>query len=883
MKKTIIVLIIIFSLLLFFIQFSCMKGSDSTSDEEIDFSTENIEELNDLLNKLGNAEIKISKKNVKNASYSISSSYLKEPLGFTNIGESSWKSRNIGIIGSDGVKLYADLDGKNILIDIPKGTIIEIKEEHKNPVSIIEDEELDFYQFDNEYNYWYSTEYHGNQGYVFGSYIVHEEDSYKNAAKYGWYMQRNKLDTLPERLVRLAFYYKKPVRSDKFYDFNGGVTIPNNIKDVLIQDKFALKKIAYQDYQHELHVDSPDDMIALYKLLHSDRMATTYITIDFLIHNLHLLFDRMMEDTETNVLYPLLQFFVTKSYNQLLEYENALKKEDKVYAESINILKKYFLVPADILELDLVAKEDYPNDVKEELRYIEIASGFVEEAPIFKYKEDYSQFKPRGHYTKSDILKKYFKAMMWFGRLHFYCVTDTPNPQINKNAIKLTSAAIVMTKLAKENQEIYKLWRGLFIPITYIVGDSDDYHLEQYMSISDNVNFANIGKWLEHENNIVNFIKKANRELKAPNISGNTLMQSKVLSENTPKTPAGFRLFGQRFTFDSFIHNMLSAPRVQGNPLRSMVKGLDIMGVFGNKLADESLAEDKKSYPDYKENYQYLKNTVENFNDSDWKKTFYNSYLRIIKESTTFDESAWFYFTQSKNWKKRALLTSFGAWAELRHDTILYVKQSYGEKAGKGIDFTWVVDKVKRPIGYVEPNLSAILWIQSTLDDAIVQLSDNGFMSDAYKNKYKDYKDIIDKLVQIVEIEAKDGKITEKQNEYIYSVPYKLANIILPATFSDYFEKKDLQMALVADVHTDSDKGKVLEVATGIPYKIYVALNDGNGGKRIAEGYTYSYYEFHQPMSNRLNDDQWKAKVYGDDEVYIESKIPEWLKDIVQQ
>ena len=38
--------------------------------------------------------------------------------------------------------------------------------------------------------------------------------------------------------------------------------------------------------------------------------------------------------------------------------------------------------------------------------------------------EDYSQYVPRGHYTKSDGLKAYFKSMMWYGRLSFRLKND---------------------------------------------------------------------------------------------------------------------------------------------------------------------------------------------------------------------------------------------------------------------------------------------------------------------------------------------------------------------------------------------------------------------------------------------------------------------------
>ena len=32
---------------------------------------------------------------------------------------------------------------------------------------------------------------------------------------------------------------------------------------------------------------------------------------------------------------------------------------------------------------------------------------------------DFSQFEPRGHYTNTEQLKRYFRAMMWLGRIDF--------------------------------------------------------------------------------------------------------------------------------------------------------------------------------------------------------------------------------------------------------------------------------------------------------------------------------------------------------------------------------------------------------------------------------------------------------------------------------
>src|SRR5262249_22933575 len=50
-------------------------------------------------------------------------------------------------------------------------------------------------------------------------------------------------------------------------------------------------------------------------------------------------------------------------------------------------------------------------------------AGFAE-ALLFHYDEDFSQYVPRGHYTRSETLKKYFMGMMWLGRMTFLIKGD---------------------------------------------------------------------------------------------------------------------------------------------------------------------------------------------------------------------------------------------------------------------------------------------------------------------------------------------------------------------------------------------------------------------------------------------------------------------------
>jgi hypothetical protein len=87
---------------------------------------------------------------------------------------------------------------------------------------------------------------------------------------------------------------------------------------------------------------------------------------------------------------------------------------------------------------------------------------------------------------------------------------------------------------------------------------------------------------------------------------------------------------------------------------------------------------------------------------------------------------------------------------------------------------------------------------------------------------------------------------------------------------------------LVVDIATDPN-GTVLEAATGNASDIYVVVNI-DGDLRIARGSVYSFYEFEQPLSDRLTDSEWRIKmgIAADDnyEYHYDTEIeqPEWTQ-----
>jgi hypothetical protein len=73
-----------------------------------------------------------------------------------------------------------------------------------------------------------------------------------------------------------------------------------------------------------------------------------------------------------------------------------------------------------------------------------------------------------------------------------------------------------------------------------------------------------------------------------------------------------------------------------------------------------------------------------------------------------------------------------------------------------------------------------------------------------------------------------------------------------------YEESKD-NMAVIVDVHTDPNSDSCLEEAVGYPLEIYVIVKLDT--LYVTRGAIFSYYEFTQPISERLTDEEWRDKL----------------------
>jgi hypothetical protein len=210
-------------------------------------------------------------------------------------------------------------------------------------------------------------------------------------------------------------------------------------------------------------------------------------------------------------------------------------------------------------------------------------------------------------------------------------------------------------------------------------------------------------------------------------------------------------------------------------------------------------------------------------------------------------------FMQSEEWTKKNLETFAGSYTELKHDTVLYAKQVIAEMGG---DWDETIDDR----GYVEPE-PLVYERFANLSTLTAQGLDNlGMISDEDKENLSRLSELAEKFVTISNKELVEETLTDDEytliRDYGGTLEHFWYDALKEEADSEYFYAGEFPAALVVDIATNPN-GEVLEAATGNPSCIYVIVNV-DGKLRIAKGAVYSFYQFAQPLSDRLTDSEWR-------------------------
>jgi len=601
--------------------------------------------------------------------------------------------------------------------------------------------------------------------------------------------------------------------------------------------------------------------------VYQEREGAKFVPVDALLHTFHVLYDYALREMEISHLLPDLEKLVDSLCHTVGRmYEGA---EGRVREAALRDLA-FLGVAAELLEIGVEVPSEVKEGVGRELELITAGSGEAV-SPIFGYTEDYSQYVPRGHYTRNRELERYFKAMTWLGRMGFY-----PSPGDGPSGIEegrdMTRQAILLVGALHmgevEGEQALRTWDRIYQPATFMVGAADDLDVNVYTRLAKEVFGQSFPlSSLEDDAAVDDFIQRALQEQPPAIGSG----RETAGEEEERRT--SFRLFGQRFIPDTYIFQQLVSDEVQE---RYMPRGLDIPAALGSdralQLLDGFYGDTR--YEGYSGNMQQLRQEFSNLDPARAHSNIYWGWLESLAALLEPCGEGYPAFMTREAWQDRCLYAYLGSWAELRHDTILYAKQSY---TATGAEPGPPAEVLK---GYVEPLPEAFADLAATADMLRRGLQERGLAGEAVVQRLNALYQLLVDLKGIAEKELRGEPLTGEEYGIIEGIGDTMEYIsTFPAEVEEELASQtDYDMALVADVHTDPNYGEVLEVAVGRP-AVYYVIAPVEGQPTLTVGAGLSYYELVRPAGDRLTDEAWQAMVAG-------GEVPEppaWTHTFLQQ
>lgn len=566
-----------------------------------------------------------------------------------------------------------------------------------------------------------------------------------------------------------------------------------------------------------------------------------FVTTDSLFATYHIIFENQVKIVETDFASELKD--LTSAMLTELKPARQLKKEklsagkrdgaekdvsdsrpgDRASSESRFFCLAYFSVAAKLLDDSFKPDGQVKEIVDEETELIMSGNG-VAGSPLFEYNMDYSQFVPRGFYTDSEQLKKYFRAMSWYGNCVFRLKSD-----------REICAAAMMAEALAGSEKACGIWRKMDGIYSALLAPSDDITPLRFSELSNSAGSAGSDEWLSR------FKTEASME---PDPSINSMYLKAEEMPRWKELTKGMRFFGKRYVPDSAIFMYLTYPDVPG---RQMPSGLDVMAANGSERARERLEEEgelmRPGFSKGLEKSEELMTKVKSEKD----RSCYGDFLSLAETLTSPDQDKAFPFMKTEAYKDKNLMTALACWASMRHTWQLQAKPS-----------ALMACASKPPFGFVEPNVPYYQKLRSLIDHTIKALRP---VKGADIKKLEELGDLTDTIRRIAIKQQNEEELNGQEQRVLFKFGETLARLSYFKGNLFYDESRLPWISCVVDVHTDytGNAPEVLEVARGPAMPIYVKI-PVKGRDVLAVGGVLSYYQFASPLPERLTDEQWKNR-----------------------
>lgn len=479
---------------------------------------------------------------------------------------------------------------------------------------------------------------------------------------------------------------------------------------------------------------------------------------------------------------------------------------------------------------------------------------------------DFSQFKPRGHYLGNPKREQYFRAMIWFGRTEFRLIETLPRGQQVLRRRQL-EAALAFSSITGD--EARKRFERIDRAIGLFVGENDAMTPGDLPALRAALGVSSVADLSRMDDQAV-MARLVESNLGVQRIASQIMENH---SADTLPLHRSFQLFGQRYTVDSHVFSGVVHDRVWK---RMMPDPLDAAyAAFGNDQAALLLAPGL-AIPGYAGNLEGVRLLVDRHGAEYWDSSLYTLWLASLRELSPSREvladpkkAGLPQVATTEAWGLRMLNTQLASWAELRHDTLLYVKQSYSVSA-----------LCEFPDAYVDPYPAFYARLvrygqrgQELTERILLDYQGNAALQ-RVRDHFAHLREVAGKLQGMAERQRAGQPFSAEQMAFVNQTvklggggcgPPTDAEGWYPSLFLS--RKKSLEFdPTIADVHTQptdeggAPVGRVLHVGTGHPRWMLVTA-DTCKGPRAYVGLVSSYFERITGQFRRLDDATWAAEI----------------------
>lgn len=484
---------------------------------------------------------------------------------------------------------------------------------------------------------------------------------------------------------------------------------------------------------------------------------------------------------------------------------------------------------------------------------------------------DFSQFKPRGHYTDTLQLQHYFRCVMWLGQVPLPLTGYDAQqvPVLNRRPLEV---AFLLSQL--DTPVAQQHYRNLDAVLRLFVGEPDTMTPEQFAAWLAAVGVRTPADLAAlPDGPILDSLQRGS--------FGVQRTVSQILERGTGQAlppPRSFVLFGQRFVPDTpVLSNVVYARAGGGTVNRYLPSPLDVaFAALHNNQAARLLQPELARYA-YAPDLAAARVLLDGHGADYWQSNLYTSWLGALRELAPLADSSapeslgLPSVTGTEAWGRRLLNTQLASWAELRHDTILYAKSSYSNLT------------CAFPDAYVDPYPRFYAAVATLADRGASGLRALPAMAPVLMQaaEYFDGLGQVARMLQeMAEFQRAHRPFTSAHLAFVNELVqvhqgctgFRTAGWYLKLFWDPQNANHDPYP--IADVATDPNSGSVLHVGTGGP-RLLVVTADTCQGVRAYFGLASSYYEVTTSNFQRLDDAAWSDLLF--------QKAPEsvpWLRDL---